>query len=259
MQYKIVIPTRMTSTRLPGKALALIQGKPLIWHVYQRALETGIGSHSIIIATDSLQIKHQAEHFGAKVVMTHSTHPSGTDRIAEAVTKLQWDDNTVIINLQGDEPLIPASALNLVANSLLRQPQAGMSTLSTAFQSLTELQDPNYVKVICNEYNQAIYFSRALLPYPREGITLRDLQKKESPFKRHIGVYAYRAATIKKLHRLPSRPLEQYERLEQLRALSYGITIQLTDIQSPPIHGIDTPEDLIRVRRIFARQPHVIN
>lgn len=259
MHYKIVIPTRMTSTRLPGKALASIEGKPLIWHVYQRALETGINPNNIIIATDSLQIKHKAELFGARVIMTSSAHPSGTDRIAEVVTHLNWDNSTVIVNLQGDEPLIPAKALELVAHSLLKQPQAGMATLSTAFQSLDELRDPNCVKVICNESHHAIYFSRALLPYPREGFTLSDVKNHPSPFKRHIGVYAYRADTIKQLHTLPSCLLEHYERLEQLRALFYGIKIQVTEISSPPIHGIDTPEDLVRVRKIFSDQLQLIS
>ncbi|MCL1126847.1 3-deoxy-manno-octulosonate cytidylyltransferase [Shewanella surugensis] len=258
MHYKIVIPTRMTSTRLPGKALASIEGKPLIWHVYQRALETGINPKNIIIATDSPQIKHQAERFGAKVVMTSTTHPSGTDRIAEVVTQLEWDNSTVIVNLQGDEPLIPAKALKLVAYSLLKQPQAGMATLSTPFQSLDEIYNPNCVKVICNEFSHAIYFSRALLPYPREGITFADLQSNHTPFRRHIGVYAYRADIIKQLHTLPSCPLEHYERLEQLRALFYGITIQVTEISSPLIHGIDTPEDLIRIRKLFANQAQIV-
>lgn len=258
MQYKIVIPTRMTSTRLPGKALAIIEGKPLIWHVYQRALETGISPNNIFIATDSLQIKTQAERFNAQVVMTSSSHPSGTDRIAEVVTKMKWENDTVIVNLQGDEPLIPANALQRVANSLLHQSLAGMATLSTSFGSLKEAQDPNCVKVICDEHQHAIYFSRALLPYPREGITLSDCQNKQTPFKRHIGVYAYRAETIKKLHVLPSCPLEHYERLEQLRALFFGIKIQVTEISSPPVHGIDTPEDLIRVRQLFSNRNAIL-
>ncbi|WP_299496990.1 3-deoxy-manno-octulosonate cytidylyltransferase [uncultured Shewanella sp.] len=258
MHYKIVIPTRMTSTRLPGKALASIEGKPLIWHVYQRALETGIPPHNIFIATDSLQIKTQAEHFNAQVVMTSSSHPSGTDRIAEVVTKMKWDNDTVIVNLQGDEPLIPAKALQLVASSLLNQPLAGMATLSTTFESLKEAQDPNCVKVICDEHQNAIYFSRALLPFPREGINLSDFQNIQTPFKRHIGVYAYRAETIKKLHILPSCSLEHYERLEQLRALFFGIKIQVTEISSPPIHGIDTQEDLIRVRKLFSNNKALV-
>ncbi|WP_298774406.1 3-deoxy-manno-octulosonate cytidylyltransferase [uncultured Shewanella sp.] len=258
MHYKIVIPTRMTSTRLPGKALAEIEGKPLIWHVYQRALETGISANNIIIATDSLQIKIQAERFNAQVMMTSSSHPSGTDRIAEVATKMKWDNETIIVNLQGDEPLIPANALQLVASSLHHQPLMGMATLSTSFSSLKEAQDPNCVKVICDENQHAIYFSRALLPYPREAITLTDCQNEQTPFKRHIGVYAYRAETIKKLHLLPSCPLEHYERLEQLRALFFGIKIQVTEISSPPIHGIDTPEDLIRIRQIFSNRKAIL-
>ena len=238
--FKIVIPSRYDSVRFPGKALADINGRPMIQHVYDVAVASG--ADEVIIATDSMKIGMVAEDFGATVFMTREEHPSGTDRISEVVEKLGWDDDTVIVNLQGDEPLMPTGLIRQVATNLHANPRAACSTLCTQLRENEDPTDPNLVKVIFGEDGMAIYFSRAALPF------VRDPQIPDTtPYFRHIGLYAYRASLLRRYPSLPESYLEQSEKLEQLRLLSNGFLIHVDQADSIPGAGVDTPEDLEKV------------
>lgn len=251
MKFKIVIPARFGSSRLPGKPLLDIGGEPMIWHVYQRALETSIGNENIVIATDNSDIYDVAKSFGANVVMTAIDHESGTDRLAEVVTKLAWHDDDIIVNLQGDEPLISSDVIQLTAETLANSQQAGMATLACNLDNEAQLSDTNCVKLVSNKNNQAMYFSRAEIPFARDGIDPALFNSAESPWLRHIGLYAYRVKTLKQLSQLPVIALEKIEKLEQLRALWHGITIQVARVSQAPGHGVDTAADLERVRGLL--------
>jgi len=253
VKYKIVIPARFGSSRLLGKPLLDIAGKPMIWHVYQRALSTNIGNENIVIATDNTDIECIAKDFGANVVMTAVEHESGTDRLAEVVTKLNWADDNIIVNLQGDEPLISPELITLTAQTLADS-SAGMSTLACKLDDEAQLHDANCVKLVCDSSHKAMYFSRAAIPFARDGVDSALFNSAESPWLRHIGMYAYRVATLKQLTRLPIVPLEALEKLEQLRALWHGIAIQVACIDEAPGHGVDTLADLERVRHIFTSE-----
>ncbi|BAJ00596.1 3-deoxy-manno-octulosonate cytidylyltransferase [Shewanella violacea DSS12] len=250
--YKIIIPARMKSTRLPGKPLALICDQPMIWHVYQRALETNIGQDNIVIATDSEQICEVARGFGAQVLMTSDSHSSGTERCAEVVSLLDWHDDEIVVNLQGDEPLVTADLIKLTASTLASSSAAGMATLACAIKSQSELVDPNYVKLVTDINRKAMLFSRQPMP---ASITANADEEAciggdFGPWLRHIGMYSYRVETLKILSALPETELEKYERLEQLRAMWHGIHIQVACVDDAPGHGVDTPADLQRVRAI---------
>ena len=253
MSFKIIIPARFGSTRLAGKPLLLIDDKPMIWHVYQRALETGIGASNIVIATDNTDILTVCEKFGARAMLTSIHHESGTDRLAEVVTTLNWTDNDIVVNLQGDEPLLDPEHIAQVAKLLSTDKIAGMGTLGCPITSLVDVQNPNVVKIVCDSNMFALYFSRASIPFDREKtLKLDDMKNANPPFSspyiRHIGMYAYRVHTLKKLASLPMAPIEQIEKLEQLRALYNGINIKVGVVNNPPVHGVDTQEDLERVR-----------
>jgi len=250
VKFKIVIPARFGSSRLPGKPLLDIAGQPMIWHVYQRALETNIGNDNIVIATDNTDIEGIAKDFGANVVMTAVEHESGTDRLAEVVTKLGWADDDIIVNLQGDEPLISPDLITLTAKTLADS-HAGMSTLACKLDDEAQLHDVNCVKLVCDNNNRAMYFSRAAIPFARDGVDAALFNSADSPWLRHIGMYAYRVATLKQLSSLPVIQLEALEKLEQLRALWHGIAIQVACIEEAPGHGVDTLVDLNRVREII--------
>lgn len=254
MKFKIVIPARFGSSRLPGKPLLDIAGKPIIWHVYQQACKTGIAHQDIIIATDNQEIFDCATNFGASVIMTKASHESGTDRLAEVVTKLAWHDNEIIVNLQGDEPLITPEVIQLTAETLAGNKQAGMATLACNLDDETQLHDPNCVKLVCNNNNQAMYFSRAAIPFARDGVNSGLFNSSKNPWLRHVGMYAYRVKTLKKLIQLPMVALEEIEKLEQLRALWHGIDIQVARIAQAPGHGVDTAEDLARVRELLLHE-----
>lgn len=244
MKIAVVIPTRYGSTRLPGKPLRLLAGKPLIQHVYERALDAGF--ETLIIATDDERIQSVCEAFGAHVVMTASTHESGSDRLAEVVQLQGWPDDTIVVNLQGDEPLTPVTNLHQLVRNLEQFPQASIATLATPIESMDEFRNPNVVKVIRDELGFALYFSRASIPFMRDsGVPLQEYAL------RHVGMYAYRAGFLKAFSGLsPSLP-ERLEKLEQLRALSNAYRIHVDVAKDIPGIGVDTEEDLLQVTRIL--------
>jgi 3-deoxy-manno-octulosonate cytidylyltransferase (CMP-KDO synthetase) len=239
----VIIPARFASSRLPGKPLRDICGKPLIQHVYERALASVAAR--IIIATDDARISEVAAAFGAEVCMTSSKHSSGTERIAEVVQKLSIPEDATIVNLQGDEPLMPSTLIRAVADTLNTHPQASMATAMHAITDGTMMANPNVVKVVCDRDNLALYFSRAPIPWQAEH------GERHAKAFRHIGVYAYRAGFVTRYAALPPSPLETLERLEQLRVLWNGERIVLYESSEAPAAGVDTAEDLERVRKIL--------
>ena len=246
--FKIVIPARYASSRLPGKPLLNLNGKTMIEHVYQCALKAA--AEQVVIATDDERIVKAAKTFSAEVCLTSADHQSGTDRLAEVCEKYQWSDDTIVVNLQGDEPLTPAAILQQVAQNLASHPDAGMATLCTPIKQLDEVYDPNIVKVIANHNNMAMYFSRASIPFYRD--TDGELSAAQiSTYQRHLGIYAYRVSFLKSYHQLAACDLENIEKLEQLRALYYGVSIHVEEAKSMPGPGIDTPEDVQKVSQLL--------
>jgi len=250
MGFTIAIPARYASTRLPGKPLREIAGKTMIEHVYLRAIESG--ADQVVIATDDPRIEEAARGFGAEVCMTLPSHHSGTDRLAEVAAIYGWADDQIVVNLQGDEPLMPSAPLKQVAANLELAPETAMSTLATPIHTTAELFDPHVVKVVIDRSGHALYFSRAPIPWDRDafGVTTEELPENRIHY-RHIGLYAYR---VDYLHRYTSSlpcELEQTESLEQLRALWEGERIHVGIVQEPPGHGVDTEDDLRRVTTLL--------
>ena len=240
MNTVLVIPARYASTRLPGKPLRLLAGKPLIQHVHERALAAGFSS--VLVATDDERIQSVCEGFGAKVAMTATTHETGSDRLAEVVQQQGWTDDTVVVNLQGDEPLTPVANLYQLAANMADNPQASIATLATPITEIDELFDPNVVKVVRDERGMALYFSRAPVPFQRDaGIAVADYAL------RHIGMYAYRVGFLRVFTRLAMSMPERLEKLEQLRALSNGYRIHVDIAAEIPGLGVDTEADLYKV------------
>ena len=253
MNYKIVIPSRFGSSRLPGKPLLDISGQPMIWHVYHRALETNIGTENIVVATDHQGIFDVCSEFGIQVVMTRADHESGTDRLAEVAELMGWADNVMVVNLQGDEPLLPPKLVEFTAKVLSDSPSAGMATLGCPINAEADIHDANCVKLVADHAGRAMYFSRAAIPFARDGFEAIAMQGAKSPWLRHIGMYAYRVAALKQITAMPMAVVEGLEKLEQLRALWNGVHIQVAAIESAPGHGVDTQVDLERVREIMAK------
>lgn len=248
---KVIIPARYASTRLPGKPLKLLAGKPMLQHVYERALESQ--AQEIIIATDDQRVVDAAEGFGAKVCMTSDQHNSGTDRIAEVIDHYDWQDDEILVNLQGDEPLMPATLINQVATGLAEHPDAVTSTLATAVDTTQQIADENTVKVVIDEAGYALYFSRAAIPWVRGNMqwgqpVADDLQQH---FLRHIGLYAYRAGFVREYIHWPVAPIEALESLEQLRILWHGKKIQVSIAAEVPPEGVDTEEDFQRMDKLL--------
>lgn len=244
MSFVAIIPARFASTRLPGKPIVDIHGKPMVVHVMERALESG--ADRVIVATDHPDVAAAVEAAGGEVCMTRADHHSGTERLAEVIEKYQFSDDTIIVNVQGDEPLIPPAIVRQVADNLARS-QAGMATLAVPITDAEEAFNPNAVKVVTDKQGYALYFSRATIPWDRE----RYAQSREvagDTLLRHIGIYAYRAGFIRRYVTWNPCPLEQIELLEQLRVLWYGEKIHVDIAQAVPSVGVDTPEDLARVR-----------
>ena len=245
--FKVVIPARYASQRLPGKPLLQIAAKPMIQHVYERACESG--ADQVVVATDDERIRDAARAFGAQVSMTSPSHASGTDRIAEVARQLAWSDDTLIVNLQGDEPLMPPSLLEKVAATLDHHADAVMATLAVPLDEVSQLFDTNCVKVVCDRDGYALYFSRATIPWKRD--TFRTNAPVEPGWLdgvfRHLGIYAYRAAFLAGYSHLPVSPIERMESLEQLRVLWNGDRIAVDIVSEPPPGGVDTAEDLARV------------
>jgi 3-deoxy-manno-octulosonate cytidylyltransferase (CMP-KDO synthetase) len=251
--FHVVIPSRFASTRLPGKPLRMLAGKPLLRHVWERAQEARAAS--VIIATDDARVLEAARGWGADVLMTAAHHRSGTERLAEVAAQLGWQPDTVVVNLQGDEPLVPGELVASVAAELSRHPSAGIATLATDIGSVEELFDPNVVKVVLRTDDTAMYFSRAAIPWCRDAFAAGTPARLPPgvPFLRHIGLYAYRAEVLQRLAGAPASACEDAESLEQLRALALGIVICVGRCSSPPGHGVDTEQDLALVERLLSR------
>lgn len=250
MSFRVVIPARYASTRLPGKPLRLLAGRPMLEHVHERALESGAAE--VIIATDDERIRDAAAGFGATVCMTAATHASGTDRLAEVVAARGYAADDIIVNLQGDEPLMPADVIRQVAANLAAHPSASVATLCARLASSAELFDPNVVKVVCDAAGYALYFSRAPIPWNRDafGADGRGLAQLEG-YWRHIGMYAYRAGFLREYVTWPTCQLEQVEALEQLRALWHGRRIHVAEAAAATVAGVDTEADLARVEALL--------
>jgi len=243
MSFKVVIPARYASTRLPGKPLLELAGRPMIQHVHERAVESG--ADEIVIATDDERIADAGGGFGAEVCMTDSRHRSGTERIEEVVRKEGWGDQAIVVNLQGDEPCMPASLITQVAGDMEDHPEAHVTTLAAPIETKRQLFDPHVVKVVTDGNGYALYFSRAPIPWHRDEFLIQNDQLPAGvEFLRHIGLYAYRAGFLNRYISWPVSPLERAESLEQLRVLWHGDSIHVSEATMRPGHGVDTQEDL---------------
>jgi 3-deoxy-manno-octulosonate cytidylyltransferase (CMP-KDO synthetase) len=242
--FHVVIPARFASTRLPGKPLRLLLGKPLLQHVLERARESQ--AERVVIATDDPRIAEAARGWGAEVVETSPAHPNGTSRLAEVVEQLGWDAAQTVVNLQGDEPQLPGEMIDQVAAALGERPDAQLATLAAPIHEARELFNPNVVKVVLRADGSASYFSRAPIPWVRDAFGAGPPSHLPAgvPFLRHIGLYAYRAGTLGELARAPVAPAEAAESLEQLRALDLGMRIVVGLREHVPGHGVDTEDDL---------------
>jgi 3-deoxy-manno-octulosonate cytidylyltransferase (CMP-KDO synthetase) len=248
-EYHIVIPARFASERLPGKVLLDLAGRPVLQHVWQRASESG--ARSVTIATDDERIASAARSFGAEVVMTAADHQSGSDRIAECARHLGWPDDRVVVNLQGDEPLMPPLCLDQVAALLERSPDCEVASLYWPITEADEVRNPNAVKVVTDTRDRAMYFSRAPIPFVRACATIEEALAAGVGWKRHLGLYAYRLAALYRYSACAPTPLEQSERLEQLRMMEQGGRIAMARARQFIPAGIDTAEDLQRARIYF--------
>ncbi len=257
LPFKIVIPSRYASTRLPGKPLLKLNGKPLIEHVYIAASKTK--ADEIIVATDNHEIFKTVTAFGGSAIMTRDDQPSGTDRINEVATKKQWSASTVVVNLQGDEPLVQTDNVHSLVELLDTHSNADMATLAIPFKSIDDVVNPNHVKVVLDNQNFALYFSRAPIPWVQDSFSIKNLSQPmgdlpDFPFYLHIGLYAYRVSTLQQFSKLPASVLEQAESLEQLRIISNGMKIIVETSSKVGGHGVDTAEDLVLVENILKKQ-----
>jgi 3-deoxy-manno-octulosonate cytidylyltransferase (CMP-KDO synthetase) len=248
--FRVVIPARYASTRLAGKVLLPIGGKSMLQWVYERARASG--AQQVLIATDDERIGSAAACFGAETVMTASTHASGTDRIAQVARDRGWAAQEIVVNVQGDEPMVPPAVIAQVATLLGAHPDAQLATLATSVGSLEELLDPNVVKVVTDARGFALYFSRAPIPWNRDGAPADASQRDFGGARRHRGIYAYRVASLLRLAQLPRGSLEEREKLEQLRALEHGMPILVGDALEAPGPDVNTLADLERVRALIA-------
>jgi 3-deoxy-manno-octulosonate cytidylyltransferase (CMP-KDO synthetase) len=248
--FKVVIPARLASTRLPGKMLLPLCGEPLVVHAWRAACRSQ--AEEVIVAADDVRVAEAVSAFGATVCLTDPAHASGTDRLHEVALQRGWPDATRVVNLQGDEPLMPAVLVDQVAALLAADIRADIATLAHPLHTREVFENPNVVKVVCDGGGHALYFSRAPIPCWRDG---GGALPKDPLALRHIGLYAYRVSALKRFHRLPPAPLETCEALEQLRALHHGLRIRVgvTDTAPPP--GVDTAADLEAVRQILEARP----
>ena len=250
MAVRIVIPARYASTRLPGKPLADIAGQPMVVRV--AAVARSARSDGVWVAADDERIIAAVRQHGFEAVMTREDHASGTDRIAEVADRLQWDDADIVVNVQGDEPLLEPSLIDVVAGALQGDPDAAIATAAHRLTTAEDFFNTNVVKVVCDSRGRALYFSRAPIPWDRDRFAgRRDVLPADLPAQRHIGLYAYRVSFLRRFGQLAVSPLERCESLEQLRALWHGYPIQVVSVDHAPAPGVDTPEDLERVRRLF--------
>lgn len=251
MGFYVVIPARYASTRLPAKPLREIAGVPMIQHVYQAALKSQ--ADKVIIATDDERIAEVARGFGAEVCMTKASHTSGTDRLQEVAAQLKLPDDAIIVNVQGDEPLIPAAVINQVAANLAQALEASVATLSEPIEVLDDFLNPNIVKVVSDRQGRALYFSRAAIPFPRDTVVNGVLTALPEgfPSRRHIGIYAYRVSLLNQFVTWPMAELEAWESLEQLRVMANGHSIHIENACALVPGGVDTEADLQRVKAIL--------
>ncbi|MBD1550353.1 3-deoxy-manno-octulosonate cytidylyltransferase [Pseudomonas typographi] len=248
--FTVVIPARFASTRLPGKPLQLIAGKPMVQWVWERARQSGAAR--VVVATDDVRIVQACQGFGAEALLTRTDHESGTDRLAEVAIALALPPEAIVVNVQGDEPLVPPQIIDQVAANLAANPHARMATLAEPIEEAAALFNPNIVKVVTDKTGLALTFSRATLPWARNALaTQPGVLPAGVPYRRHIGIYAYRAGFLHDFVAWGPCWLEQVESLEQLRALWQGVRIHVGDALIAPPTGVDTPEDLERVRRIL--------
>lgn len=256
MSFTVIIPARFASSRLPGKPLADIAGCPMIEHVYRRALLSD--ADHVLIATDDQRIVEASRTFDADVCLTSHTCASGTDRLQEAASVAAMADNQIVVNVQGDEPLIPPAAINQVAAVLQRHPQVKMATLAAPLLDTHEMVDSNVVKVVINNYGRALYFSRAPIPWVRDNFSYAHDKTLPTHVKafRHIGIYAYRVSLLHQFVQWQPSMLEQAEQLEQLRMLENGVDIQVAQAQVNIPLGIDTEQDLANIRQLISRLCH---
>ncbi|MGF1740554.1 3-deoxy-manno-octulosonate cytidylyltransferase [Vibrio profundum] len=244
-EFKVVIPARYGSSRLPAKPLLEINNRPIFWHVAQRVLEAGIALADIVIATDDKRIESKALEFGLPVVMTAVNHASGTDRVNEVTVKQGWSAETLVINVQGDEPLIPPMLIGDLMTFTLKNQNFDITTAATKINHKADFFNPNVVKAITTEHAQALYFTRSAAPLNRDNPD--DL----SQAKRHVGIYVYKVAALFSMSTLPESALESLEKLEQLRAISNGLTIGVMDFDGDIPHGIDTESDYLTIKKIM--------
>ncbi|KQQ62385.1 3-deoxy-manno-octulosonate cytidylyltransferase [Pseudomonas sp. Leaf127] len=248
--FTVVIPARFGSSRFPGKPLKTIAGKPMVQHVWEQARKSS--AERVVVATDDTRIVEACQGFGAEVLLTREDHNSGTDRLAEVAGKLGLAADAIVVNVQGDEPMIPPAVIDQVAANLAAHPEAGMATLAEPLEDVTSLFNPNVVKVATDLNGLALTFSRAPLPWARDALAAsRDVLPEGVPYRRHIGIYAYRAGFLHDFVAWGPCWLENTESLEQLRALWHGVRIHVADAVEAPPAGVDTPEDLERVRRLL--------
>jgi 3-deoxy-manno-octulosonate cytidylyltransferase (CMP-KDO synthetase) len=250
--FHVVIPARFEASRLPGKPLLTVGDRPLIQWVWQCAKASRAAS--VIVATDDVRIAESVRGFGADCLMTSAGHASGTDRIAEVVRVKGFAADDIVVNLQGDEPMMPAAVINEVAEALSSRPQFDIATAVTPIVSLVEFLDTSCVKTLRARDGQALYFSRAAVPWPRDSVAGGQPTRFAGAW-RHIGIYAYRVRSLEQFASWSPTPLEETERLEQLRALEHGMRIHLVTLTEAPPAGVDTPEDLERVRACLAAAP----
>ncbi len=242
--FKVVIPARYASTRLPGKPLRQLLGKPMLQYVWEAAGQCS--ADQVVVATDDERIESAARDFGAEVCMTAGNHASGTDRLGEVVATLGWSDDTIVVNVQGDEPLMPPGLIDQVASDLADNRDASIATVATPLVAAGEFFDPNVVKVVRDKAGYALYFSRASIPWDRDLLmdNVKALPIGIMPL-RHIGIYAYRVSYLNRYAEMRPCPLEQTEQLEQLRALWYGERIHVAEAGQRPGPGVDTEDDLM--------------
>jgi 3-deoxy-manno-octulosonate cytidylyltransferase (CMP-KDO synthetase) len=250
--FRVVIPARYASARLPGKALLPIAGKPMVQWVYEHSCAAGAAE--VLIATDDERILGAARSFGGEAVLTSRAHASGSDRVAEVARARGWPPADIVVNVQGDEPLMPAVVIGQVAALLAARPHADIATLATPIESLDELMDPNVVKVVADAQGRALYFSRAPIPWNRDGAPAGLASQRDCAGAwRHRGIYAYRVAALLRLAQLPPGALEEREKLEQLRALEHGLSIYVAEAIQQPGPDVNTLADLERVAALIAR------
>ncbi len=253
MSFLVVIPARYASTRLPGKPLSELEGQSMIRRVYQRACDSA--AQRVVVATDDERVAGEVRSFGGEVCMTSADHESGTDRIEEVAAQLQLDDEQIVVNVQGDEPLIPPLVIDQVAHNLAARAAADIATLATPITEGEQFTDPNAVKVVCDRQGYALYFSRAPIPWPRDEVAAEADALPAAGALRHLGIYAYRVSFLRRFITWPVTPLEATEKLEQLRALEHGVKIHVDEAREIPPPGVDTPQDLEKVRDLLRRIP----